>query len=128
GRSIGPAAEQRLDEPLRLAIGLRRVGPREDLADAAGFTKPAEGTRAVALGVVREDPLRPDAETREPTQRALEEGRGTRGVLPGQDLGVGQARVVIDTNEDRLPACALAAPAAIAVDPVPDSFDAPELL
>src|SRR5690606_25215333 len=128
GPTIGPAPEQGLDEPLRLAVGLRRVGPREDLPDAAGFAKPAEGTRAVALGVVREDPLGPDAETREPTQRALEEGRGTRSVLSGQDLGVGQARVVIDANEDRLPACALAAPAAIAVDPVPDPLDPPELL
>ena len=44
------------------------------------------------------------------------------------DLGVGQARVVVDADEDDLVACTASLAASVAVDPMPYGFDASQLL
>ena len=83
---------------------------------------------AVALGVVRQQPLASNAEAVEPTQCSAEEPSGTDSILGGMDLGVGQTAVVIDADEDDLPARASTSLAAIAVNGVSDPLDTAEAL
>ncbi len=107
-RRVGPLAQHRADEALRLAVGLGPVGPgalvRDRLAQRGG-----EGVGAVARAVVGHQPLNRDPMRREEGDRALEEA--DRGLLPlvGQDLGVGEAGGVVDADVDAFVAGAAAA-------------------
>ena len=65
---------------------------------------------------------------RDRAESSAEERGGVLAVFRGQDFGIGQARVVVDANEDDLPAYALFLPASIPVDPVSHAFDPGELL
>jgi hypothetical protein len=50
GQGIGPFAQQGLDEPLGLAIGLRRVRPGPDVAQAQQAASLAEQAVVFAAG------------------------------------------------------------------------------
>ena len=61
-QGVGPLAQQGLDEALGLAVGLGRVGPGADVAQAEQPAGLAEQARDVARTVVGHHPLDPDAE------------------------------------------------------------------
>lgn len=64
----------------------------------------------------------------EPPGRTLQELRGRPSLLGRMDLGVGQAGVIVDADEDDLPACVVATLAAISVDPMTYCFATSQLL
>ena len=117
-----------LDEALGLAVGARGIGSGRTWRAPA---RPAGCGRRERVGqaVVGHDPLDADAEAGEPGERPGEEA-GVSGRLVGQDLGVGQARGVIDGDVQEFPADAAlcCAPRAVAGDPVADAVDPAELL
>src|SRR5690606_25769878 len=123
GIAVGPAPLERLDEPLRLAVGSRRVRPREALPNAVPLACGGEELRLVALGVVREDPLAVDSTFLEPAYGALEKCSGARCVLRGEHLGIRQARVVVDADEDDFPTNTPSLAAPISMDRMPDPLD-----
>ena len=94
-------------------------------ASVAGL---AEGVAAIGRAVVGHDPLDGDAEAGEPGQRPLEEGHGALLALVGQDLGVGEARGVVDADVQEVPADAALLAAPVAGDAVADAVDPAELL
>jgi len=57
-------AQQRLDEPLGLAVRARGVGAREALGEAVGARRGRHQLGAVAIAVVTEDPPGDDAAPR----------------------------------------------------------------
>jgi len=126
--AVRPAPLHGLDEALRLAVGLRGIGLREALLQSLAAAQRRERVRDVAPGVVAQDPLAPDAEALEPSQRPSQELRGAPGVLGRMDLRVGQARVVVDAHEGHLVASATTSPAPIAVDAMSHAVDASQLL
>ena len=86
---------------------------------------------AIGTAVVGHDPLDGDAVAGEPGERPLEEGNRAGLALVGQDLGVGQARGVIDGDVQVFPADAAVAvdhAGAAAGDAVADAGDPAELL
>src|SRR5215210_3146289 len=55
--SVGPAAGERLDEALRLAVGAGPVGAGEAVAEAQLVAGDCVDARAIASAVVAHDPL-----------------------------------------------------------------------
>ena len=94
----------------------------ELLAEAA---KVAE---AIAGAVVGEHMGDGDAETGVIIDGSLQESGGRRGFLIGQDLGEGDAGVVVDGDVHILPAGAMNATAAVAGDAATDGLEATDLL
>src|ERR687892_894905 len=91
----------------------------------------AEVMAAIGVAVVGHDSLDADAGAREPSESPLEEGDGAGLALVGQDLGVSQARGIIDRDVQVLPADAAVAvdhAGVAAGDAVPDAGDLAELL
>jgi len=80
GPPIRPFAQQRLDEPLGLAVRSRGVGSGEAVPDLPRATHTSETTGAIAVAVVGEQAAHDDAAPPKPPQRVGEEG-GT-GPLP----------------------------------------------
>src|SRR5580704_5403101 len=131
GAGVGPFAQAGLDEALGLAVGTRRVRPRADVLEPGPGAGGAEGMAAVSRTIVGHDPLDVDAVTGEPIERAAEEGNGVFLLLVRQELGVGQARGVVDTDVQRLPTDAVVAvdgSAAAPGDAVANALDAAEFL
>src|SRR5690606_37519200 len=77
---------------------------------------------------VREDPLAVDSTFLEPAYGALEKCSGARCVLRGEHLGIRQARVVVDADEDDFPTNTPSLAAPISMDRMPDPLDPSELL
>jgi hypothetical protein len=88
----------------------------------------AEQARDVARAVVGHHALDPNALAFEPAQRADQKTGHRLAFLVGQDLDIGQARGIVDSDVDELPARAVGAVAAIARDAVADAAEAGELL
>ena len=109
GPGIGAFAHDGLNEALGLAVGARRVGLGAQVAQAGGDTGVAEGMAAVGAAVVGHDALDGDAVAGEPGERPAEEGGGAGLALVGQDLGIGQARGIVDRDVQGLPANAVMA-------------------
>ncbi|MCP1542046.1 hypothetical protein J2W80_001857 [Methylorubrum extorquens] len=108
GPGVRPFAQGGLDEALDLAVGPRRVGSRALVADVE-----APQGLGVALGfegwpVVGHDALDTDTVAAEEPQGVEEEGEAGGPGLVGQDLGVGQPRMVVDGQVQELPADAAA--------------------
>ena len=74
------------------------------MAQAGGGTGVAEGMAAIGTAVVGHDPLDRDAVAGEPGEGPLEKGDGGGLALVGQDLGIGQARSVVDRDMEVFPA------------------------
>ena len=113
--SIGPFAQRGLDEAFGLAIGLWRVRPREDMAQAEGFAGFSKSLRAIARAVVGHDTFEPYAEFRVIGHGGLEEGDGAFLLFVWQDLGEGDPRGIVDGNVDELPADAAAVALALSI-------------
>ena len=109
GSGVGPFAERGLDEALGLAVGLRRVGFGSDVPDAELLAGARESFGLVAASVVGHDALDSDAEAFEVGDGGEEEGDCALLLLVGEDVGAGDAGVIVDRDVGELPAGALAA-------------------
>src|SRR5439155_24597416 len=85
---VGPLAQQRLDET--------RVGPSSQAPQAAHRAQRGERVTEIREGVVGHDPADPDALAAIPGQRPPEKRAHRAAPLVGEELGVGQARGIID--------------------------------
>jgi hypothetical protein len=127
-QGVGPLAQERLNEAFGLAVGLGRVRPGAEVAQAQQPAGLAQQARDVARAVVGHHALDPDALALEPAQRADQEAGDRLAPFVRQDLDVRQARGVVDRDVDELPPRTRGALAAIAGDPVSDAAEAGELL
>ena len=105
-QGVGPLAQQGLDEAFGLAVGLGRVRPGAEVAQAEHPAGLAKEARDVARAVVGHHALDPNAETLEPAQRPDEEAGDRPALLVRQDLDVGEPGGIVDRDVDELPACA----------------------
>src|SRR5271154_5565464 len=103
GDGVSPFAQRCLDEAFSFSIGFRGVGSCEDVAQAEGFAGLSKGLRAIASAIVGHDAFDPYAEAGVIGQGGLEEGDGAFLFLVWQDLGIGDARGVVDGDMDELP-------------------------
>ena len=129
GVSVGPLAQRGLNEALGLAIGLWSVGLGEAMFEAEGGDGVTHGVSAVAGAVVGVNALGFDAVLLEESQGGVEEGDGALCGFIREELGEGQAGVVIDGDVEELPAGAadvIALP--VAGDAMAGACDARELL
>ncbi len=78
------------------------------VADAERAAGDCVHDRDVGAAVVGEDPLNGDAVAGEEGERSAEEADCGCGLLVGEDLGVGEAAVVVDGDVDVVPACGAA--------------------
>jgi len=128
GPSIGPLAQQGLDEAFRLAVGPGRVGSDAEMPDVRVRGGGREDVRDITRAVIGHEATDADAVATEPGQGTPEELYTRDPLLIGQDLDVGQAGGIIDGHVHELPADAPHAAAPIAMDAMPDAADSAELL
>ena len=128
GIGVRPALEQRADEALGLAVGLRAIGaglPHRDPVGCAGI-RPAA---LEAAAVVGEHALHPNAVRAVEADELAQEGSGALGRLFAIHAGEADAGVVVDRHIQVLPAgFALRPTAAIAGDVMTGLEDASQLL
>src|SRR5947209_4029537 len=110
-RSVGPAAQHRADEALCLAVGLRPVCAGAQVPDAHRSTGDRVHRRAISGAIVGEKLLDVHPVTLEERHGAAQESDRAGGLLVAENLGVGQARAVIDRDMHVFPADGLAASA-----------------
>src|SRR5215210_1059336 len=101
---VGPFPEERLDEALRFPVRSRTVDPRVATLELEAASRLKPDPRVVGLGVVAQHALDADALVSVPGDGSLEEADAGRGVLAREELGVGEARVVVDCHLQVLPA------------------------
>ena len=104
GAGIGPFSEGGLDEALGLAVGAGGVGRGEAVSDAEAAASAAEGAGAITGAVVGEqaaDRYAEGAIVGDGGEEELDSGKAT---LIGQDLGEGDAGMVVDSDVEELPA------------------------
>jgi hypothetical protein len=123
--TIAPTDQERLVDHI---CGARRVGPGAQVPDAGAGTGGAQVVTAIGVAVVGHHALDQDALALEPAQRADQEAGDRLALLVRQDLDVRQARGIVYSDVDELPARAVRAVAAVAGDPVADAAEAGELL
>ena len=104
GAGVSPFSQSGLDEAFGLAVGARRVRAGEAMADAETTASIAEVVRAIARAVVGQQTTDADAERAVVTDGGMQESDGGGSALIGQDLGEGQAGVVVDGDGNELPA------------------------
>lgn len=101
---MNPLAQRGLDEALGFAVGAGSVWTGEEVAPAAAVDMTAETIAAVGAAVVGHEALDVDSELGEVSQGGVEEVAGRSLRLVGQDLGKGQAGVVVTGNMHAFPA------------------------
>ena len=117
-----------MDETLGLSVGPRGVGLGEDVTDLRLSANLGEELGAAAGAVVSHEALDLDAMDPEEGESTDQEASCGLFALVGQDLGIGEARGIIDTDVEELPSRASSALTVIAVDAVTNPLDASELL
>jgi hypothetical protein len=100
---VGPLAQSGLDEAFGFAVGLGGVGPSAAVLQAHLLTGAAKMVRAIAAAVIGQQSAHPDAVAGEEIHRGAQKSDGAVGLLIGQDLGEGQARVIVDGDVQGLP-------------------------
>jgi len=129
GASVGPFAQQRLDEALGLSIGARGVRASAVVPNPAAHAGVSESMRAVARAVVGKQRLDLDALRGEPSAGVAHEACAAAAGLVWQDLSVGEAGEVINRDVHELPSGLLsAAGCSHAGDAMPRLAEAAELL
>lgn len=129
GHGIGPLGQEGLDEPLRLAVGPRYVGPGADGLEIHGGAGLPPFAGAEGRTVVREDTTAGDSLLAEPAHGTSQEADRGGFLLVGQDFHVGQACGVVDGDMHLLVAGASrTALTTIAGDAVPDPLETGKLL
>src|SRR5579863_3820126 len=122
---IGPFAQACLDEALSFAIGSRGIGPGAQMLDPEQTQRFAVAAGAEARTVVGHDAVNPDAEVAKESQGVEEKAQAGRAFLVGQDFRVGEARMVVDRQMQRLPAHP---PSVALTGAVADAIELAELL
>ena len=103
-RASGPFAQARLDEALGLAVSLRGVRPGTEMLDPEPAQRLGVAAGARARAVVGHDALDLDAQASKETQGVEEKAQaGGADLVGGKDLRIGEARMVVDRQESRLP-------------------------
>ena len=127
--SVGPFAQRGLDEAFGLAVGLWSVGAGEAVLEAEGGYRGAHGVGAVAGAIVGVNALDGDAMLGEEGEGGVEEGDGTGGGFIREELGEGEAAVIVDGDVKIFPAGAAdVIVLAVAGDAVAWAHDAGEFL
>jgi hypothetical protein len=103
-RAVGPVVEEGADEAFGFAVCLWSAGPGAEVAEAKLAAAKRVDRRAVGGAVVGEDAFDVDAVAAVVGDGALEEADRGGGFLVCEDLGVGEAAVVVDGDVDVLPA------------------------
>jgi hypothetical protein len=109
--NISPFAEGSLDEAFGFSVGARGVGPSEAVANAESSAGVTEPVGAIATSVVGKQGANGDAVLGIKSNGVAQESEGSFGFLVGQQLGEGEAGVIIDGDMERLPAGVLPPPA-----------------
>src|ERR1700675_972481 len=100
--AVGPAAEQRADEALGLAVGLRAIGTGAAVADPELAASERVPGRDVGGAVVGQKPLGADPMAPVEGDRSCEEVDRRLRPLVGKHLRVGEPAVVVDADVDVL--------------------------
>ena len=109
---VSPFAQSGLDESFGFAVGARSVRTGEVMAQAQLHHGGVESAGTIAVTVVGEQAANGDAQGGVVSNRGAQEGdRGSRREV-GQDLGEGNAGVVINGDMNVLPSAVQLAPAA----------------
>jgi len=117
GAGVDPLAESGLDKPFGLAIGAGSVRTGEMVTEAECHDSSAESVRAITVAVVGEQAADGDAEGSIVSHGSPEESNSGSSGESGQDLGKGNAGMVIDGDVEVLPsAVMLSATTAIEAD------------
>src|SRR5579862_3745335 len=127
-RAVGPAAEHRADEALRLPIRARPVGPGAQVLEPERLAGECVDDGAVTGAVVGHHPLNTDAVGAVVGDGAAEEASRRGRLLVAEHLDVGDPGGVVDADVDVLPADPAASCAAVAVDAVAGPTDPAKLL
>src|SRR6202166_184748 len=109
GPGISPFAQGGLDKAFGLAVGAWGVRTGKDVPRPAAAAQVGNKVRTVGGAVIGHDASDRDAQRLEVIEGAHEEGGSGFLALVGQDFGVGDARMVVDTNVGDLEAGAEAA-------------------
>lgn len=125
---VGPLAQGGLDEAFGFAVGLRRVRASAAVFEAHLKTNVVKLVGAIAAAVIGEPGANGDAMASEKVNGILEKGDGGVGLLIGEDLSEGQARMVIDGDVQGLPTGMLVLTAAAAVPAPRDLLEAGQAL
>ena len=104
GHPVGPFGQQRLNEPLGFAIGLRPVGASKAPPYRPSTAVTAEDARPIGHGVVGEQPPNALAAPPKPRQGALQARGASRRILGRAHLGIGEPRRVVNRDMSILPA------------------------
>src|SRR5579863_5312799 len=107
---VSPFAQQSLDEPFSLPVRSRGIWPDSDVTQAVLLADRSKGLRFEDPGVVGHHALSNHTMIPKPLHGALEEASGILFALILKHLDVRGAAVVIDTDEDELPAGAFGVP------------------
>ena len=110
-RAVSPAGEERADEPLGFAVGLRAVCASSEVTDAELLAGEGMDDGAVGRPVVGDDALDADPVAGKEGERPAEEADGGGAFLVGEDLDVGESAEVVDGDVDVLPADGITATA-----------------
>ena|SRR5579864_8009120 len=100
---VSPFAQGGLDEALGFAVGLRGVGAGAAVLEAQLLAGAAKLVGAIAAAIIGEQSAHADTVAGEELHRLAQKSDRGVGLLIGQDLGEGQARVIVDGNMQGLP-------------------------
>jgi hypothetical protein len=92
------------------AVRLRGVRLDPDVLDSELFTSSGEGFGEVAATIVSHDAFDGNAEAPEVGDGGDQERDGAFLILVGEDIGTRYPGMIVDSDMDELPACALAEP------------------
>ena len=125
---VGPFAQGGLDEAFGFAVGLRRVRSSAAVFETHLETSLAKLVGAIATAVIGEQGANGDAMASEKVNGFLEKGDGGMGLLIGEDLGEGHARVVVDRDMQSFPSRMFVLTTAAAVPAPNDLLEAGQAL
>jgi len=103
-RTVGPATQERADEALCLAVGLRPVGASAQMANPQRPTSDRVDRRAIARAVVGQQLLDAHAVALEELHGTAKEANHRDRLLVAEYLGIGQTGAVVDRDVHVLPA------------------------
>ena len=128
GSGIGPLALARLDETLGLPVRSGSVGARSEMPEPQASHEGSKHLREVGAAIVGHHSFDLDASLPEPRHgSAQERGAGDR-LLVGEDLRIGDAAGIIDTDMQVLPSSSFDGLPPVPMDPVSYPLDAGQLL
>lgn len=127
GLGVGPFGEECADEAFGFAIRPRRVRPRAPVPNAVRRERGGALMRAIGAAIVRHHARDLDAALREVPNGAAQEADGTLLGFIREDFRVGEPGAIVNGHMEHLPSQAARAPRAVAMNPMPDDPDFPEL-